>query len=225
MNCQDVTDITDFVVHLDISRDLFKNALARKGEVPVPIAPQEEMLHWFKYHVKDRAREAKDGESPMNAVYVVPPFPPCVKPLAELQKIMLSELLLETRHQDRYALLRSVSPSDKMSGINTVVEDESGKMMTLIMFNLLANTPADINQVIREGMVFAIKNPYLQLQRNGDHTLRIDQVSDYMELPIHDERVPVAWRKVPADEETGASWKAKGNDYFKASRFGDAIDW
>ncbi|KAH7308645.1 TPR domain protein [Stachybotrys elegans] len=221
MNNQDVSQDPLFAERLTRHQTNFRNALARSGERPVARASREEMLRLFIHNVARRATQERNGATDL---VIPPPYPPCDKPLASLSKIMLSDLVLETHHRGTFAIVRSLAPSDKTDGINAIVEDEAGKVLHMVMYNQETSAPAAINQIIRKDMALVIKQPYLTVLSDDNHALRIDHVSDVMELPIHDGRFPVAWRQQPIEAEaSSASWKAKGNDFFKQFRYVDAI--
>lgn len=75
-------------------------------------------------------------------------------------------------------------------------------------------------------MVLILKEPYLKLMSDGNYGLRVDHLSDVVFLSANDERIPTSWqRESAALSGTALTWKAKGNDHFKSSRYRSAVEW
>ncbi|KAL2832560.1 TPR domain protein [Aspergillus cavernicola] len=166
--------------------------------------------------------EASPENSTLYSTFIPPAYLPCVTPLNDLRKVMLDGLLLETHHRDRYVLLRAVTPSHTMNGVMVIVEDENSDVSVLVMYNQEERV---VNELLREGTVMILKEPYLKLMSDGGNGVRVDHLSDIIFLPPYDARVPAYWRKkLPSWVNTAMAWKEEGNEFFKSARFNSAIE-
>lgn len=171
-----------------------------------------------------REKTSKLSPDRLRFSFFPPAYPPCTRPFSELKKAMLNDLLLETHHRDSYLLLRSVTPSYRDNAVFSIVEDESEDVMLLELY--YQDRQRDVEDIVKEGMVLVVKEPYLRPDANGGHGVRVDHLSDLIRLPEYDERIPDAWRSDGSDLQLSAdSWKAKGNEYFNSRRYDNAIDW
>lgn len=89
---------------------------------------------------------------------------------------MIKDLLLETHHRERYLLLRTVIPTDTMTAVMAIVEDEDGEVLTLQLYN--QGDDLSGAQDIRQGTVIVVKEPYVKVMADGNYSIRVDHLSD-----------------------------------------------
>lgn len=196
-------------------------AQSRKGLHPGKVPPREEVTKEF---MAQREKTSKLSPERLRFSFFPLAYPPCTRPLSELKKTMLNDLLLETHHRDSYLLLRSVTPSYRDNTVFSIVEDESGDVMLLELY--YQDRQRDVEDIVKEGTVLVVKEPYLRPDANGGHGVRVDHLSDLIRLPEYDERIPVVWQSDSSALQLSAdSWKTKGNNYFNSRKYNNAIDW
>jgi hypothetical protein len=169
-----------------------------------------------------KAAAREEQTSFMRSSFVPPPYPPCAVPLSDLKKTMIDDLLLETHHRGTYLLVRSVTPQDRMTAVMAIVEDETGDVLMVQLYHQEDGT----EDIITEGTVLILKEPFLKLMSDGNYGLRVDHLSDAVFLSPDDERIPSNWRR-ESPEQSGAAlaWKTKGNTHFAKSAHRSAIEW
>jgi hypothetical protein len=172
-----------------------------------------------------KAEDAGRGKptSFIRSSFVPPSYPPCAVPLSDLNKTMIDHLLLETHHRGTYLLVRSVTPQNWMTAVMAIVEDEKGDVLMVQLYHQEDGT----EDVIVEGTVLLLKEPFLKLMSDGNYGLRVDHLSDIVFLSADDERIPGSWRRGSAEQSGGAAlaWKTKGNTHFAKSAHRSAIEW
>lgn len=137
---------------------------------------------------------------------------------------MIKQLTLETHHRGTYMLLRAVTPTNTMTAVMVVVEDEEGNVVLLQLYN--QEKELSVSEYLAGGRVMIVKEPYLKIMVDGNYGLRVDHLSDIMFLPKHDSLVPLSWRPRVMEEDAPADdWKVKGNDYFNKAGYLSAIEW
>ncbi|ODM18565.1 hypothetical protein SI65_06437 [Aspergillus cristatus] len=194
-------------------------AEARKGQRPGK-APREKVIKEFMAQREEMSKLSPDRP---RFSFFSRAYHPCIRSLSELKKTMLNDLILETHHRDRHLLLRSVTQSYRDNGAFSIVEDENGDVMWLELY--YQDRQRDVEDIVKEGSVLIVKEPYLRPNGEGGHGIYVDQVSDLIRLPEYDERIPAAWRSDGSDLQLSAeSWKTKGNDYFNSRMYDNAIE-
>jgi hypothetical protein len=138
---------------------------------------------------------------------------------------MINDLLLETHHRGSYLMLRSITPPDRMNAIMAIVQDENEDAIMLQLYHQEEENERPAKEILAEGLVLIVKEPYLKLMSDGDYGIRVDHLSDIIHLPKYDERVPNCWRPRSAEHNASASaWKTTGNEHFKESKYHAAIE-
>lgn len=200
-------------------RAMFRSQ-SRKGQHPRKALPREEVIKVF---MDQREKMNKLSPDRPQFSFFPPSYPPCTRPFSELKKAMFNDLLLENHHRDSYLLLRLVTPSYRNNAIFSVVEDESGDVMLLELH--YQDRQRDVEDIAKKGTVLVVKEPYLRLDANGGHGVRVDHLSNLIRLPEYDERIPVVWQSDGSNIQLSAnSWKARGNEYFNNHKYDNAID-
>ncbi|KAF7588273.1 hypothetical protein BBP40_005927 [Aspergillus hancockii] len=161
----------------------------RKGQTPKPTKSRDEIIMQFMFRQMMGSSRAVDLHA-LRSSFVPPAYYPSVTVLSELKKALINNLTLETHHRGSYILVRAVTPTDRMTAIMAVVEDERGDVLMLQLYNQEKNLATDGRLV--EGTVMLIKEPYLKMMADGDYGLRVDHLSDIRLIPDHDPLVPSA---------------------------------
>jgi hypothetical protein len=152
-------------------------------------------------------------------------YPPCTQPLSSLQRISLTDLVLETVHHGKCLLLRTIVNPKQIVAIATVVEDPEGNVEVLQLFN--QNPNRSYTDIIPNDSIIVLKEPYYKISAQGETSLRCDHPTDLIFLDANDPVVqglkwktgtPKAYKILTANE-----YKTLGNDYFKQGKFYEAI--
>lgn len=225
MNTHDVSTIPEFLQLLLKQKQSLRDAQSRKGQHLKERKSRDEIIMQFRFQLLMNERRADSSTYNMRSSFIPPAYIPCFIPFSDLTKVMIKDLLLETHHRGTYLLLRSVTPPDRMTAVMAIVEDENKDVLMLQLYYQQAENERAAEDILKEGTVLIVKEPYLKLMSDGDYGIRIDHLSDVAHLSMYDERVPNCWKLKFAEHNVSASaWKAKGNDYFNESRYYAAIE-
>ncbi|OQE24015.1 hypothetical protein PENFLA_c010G09886 [Penicillium flavigenum] len=221
MDTHDVSNVPEYFRYLQAQKQNLKNAQAAKGRPARSPKSKDEILMQFMFRQMMRTEAPA---SPMNirSSFLPPAYPPCVSPFSKLKKVMIKSLCLETHHRDQYLLLRTVTPTDTMTAVMAIVEDEDGSVLMLQLYNQeeeLSGTHS-----LREGTVLVVNEPYVKVMADGDYGIRVDHLSDVWFIPEFDDLVPLSWRKrVTQADGNASSWKEKGSEHFEKGDYHSAI--
>lgn len=221
MNVHQVSTLPEYWKVLENQKRTLEDAQSLKGQRPRQTKTRDEIIMNFSFHrMMDFTRSHKFN---IRSSFVPPAYPPCIVPLQELTKVMLSDLRLETHHRGSYVLLRAVTPNHKMTAVMTIVEDENEDVFTLQLYH---QNDQVVEQMLHEGTILIVKEPYLKLMSDGNYGIRVDHLSDIVYLPTYDQRVTGYWRiDLPIQLTSAISWKEKGNEDFRKARYYLAIEW
>ena len=197
---------------LQAHQQTLRDAQSRKGQPPKERKSLDELI---LIHKKGRIANARpmpaDGFKILSA-FLCPPYAPSVRTLSSLKKTMVKDLLLETHHRGFYVLLRTVTPAFSMTGILAIVEDGNGDGVILNLYYHDKSIPAQ--DLLQEGQVLIVKEPYLNTTSDGNLGIRVDHLSDAIFLHVFDERVPEKRRHSSmADESVASTWRTRGNNF------------
>ncbi|KAI9726263.1 MAG: hypothetical protein M1834_009065 [Cirrosporium novae-zelandiae] len=140
--------------------------------------------------------------------------------LADLRKVMIKDLVIETHHRGSFTLLRNITRPFLLSTSTTIMEDESGDAITVQLYH---NEP----KKIIDGALCVIREPYLKVltARLGDYAISVDHINDIFWLSSTDELVPLEWQLgMKSQVQTVDDWKQKGNAAMGVGDFQDAIE-
>ena len=133
----------------------------------------------------------------------------------QYKPIYVSNLMLETTHKGRVLRGRVVTPPLVMTSIMTIIEDETGAIVKIAVYNAL---PEDLDlraktaaaqEFLKEGTVVAIIDPFYKTFMDLSRGIRID---DPLELIFMDDM----GSKTPID------LRCEGNDQFKSKNYAQA---
>ncbi|CAH0045204.1 unnamed protein product [Clonostachys solani] len=153
------------------------------------------------------------------------PYPPSTKSLGELKKKMIKDLHMELHHEGAFLVVRSIAPPTRLTSIMAIVEDENQDVVLLQLYNQEKETEYPADEILGDGMVVMLKNPYLKTTSDGTYGLRVDHLSDIVCLARHDDRVPSKWRiNLRDDTKNALYWKNLGNRFFGDTQYRAAIE-
>lgn len=214
----------EYVDYLRLRKTQYLECQSRAGEPNPPTWTREALMLHF---VMDSAM-TKMGMTPVGpakpadaqVLFTLAEYPPCVTPLAELKKIMTTDLRLGIHHRGAYLLIRPVTPMlRKGHYMMVIVEDEKGGVCQLRFFS--SERDHELNHEDGPGMysAFILKEPYLEIVSPTDQILRLDHPSDALNITFEDESLPIAWKRQTGEADTSPThWKQMGNDCFKADK-------
>ena len=223
MDTHDVSDAPECLRHLQAQKQNLKKAQGVKGHRATPQKSKNEILMQF---IIRQSMKTKAFASPTNiqSSFLPPAYPPCVRPFNELQKTMIKSLRLETHHRGQYLLVRTVTPTDTMTAVMAIVEDEEGSVLMLQLYN--QEQELSDAQCLKTGTVLVVKEPYVKVMADGDYGIRVDHLSDVSFIPEFGDLVPLPWRaRVTQADDDSSSWKTKGSEHFHQGDYRSAIQW
>lgn len=205
-----------------------ERAVEREGEAPRDIPPVQ---HLVRSHLKAREQikfndqvRLRSGRGTVRTTQLPRPYLPCTKSAHELEPMLISEMRLETHHRDHKVILRVLTPSHRINAVITVVEDEGGTGATLQLYHLLEESVVPDEEVVYEGRVCVLKEPFFKVATDGSYSLRVDHVNDIVWLADDDKRIPAKWRrKTPSREIPSLQSRMEGNDAVKRSEWARAV--
>ncbi|KAJ5611683.1 hypothetical protein N7528_008788 [Penicillium herquei] len=214
MDVHDVSDIPEYLALLEKHRQYLQKNQKLQGQKPkLSISRLEAVTQFMSRRHVHIVNEVKGPSESLQirCSYLPFAYPPSTAPLSDLKKMMIEDLRVETHHRGRYLLLRTVTPADLVLGSIVMAEDEDDRVFMLI----LHNQGEELSKFMTLGTVLVVKEPYLKLLADRTYGIRVDHVSDVILIPDFDERVPLAWRpQITSAEDSAASWKEKGNEFF-----------
>jgi hypothetical protein len=142
-----------------------------------------------------------------------PAYLPCTTPLAELRRIGIRDLRLETHHRGTYLLVRAMSPPNRMTGIMVMVEDEFDHAVMLQIYQQDNEETRAAKDILDAGTVMILKQPFFKVMASREYGLRVDHLSDIIGVDEYDPRRPTSWCPRVLDVELSAVvLKNRGNE-------------
>jgi tetratricopeptide (TPR) repeat protein len=186
-----------------------------------PTRPSRQQL-LFQF---DMSRDAEANNTD-RSYFINTSYPPCSQALSELTALTIADLELESHHRGKVLILRGIDEPVRSAAVQTIVEDSSGDVERLAVYNCPANwKPEDY---LPDEAVFAVKEPYYEQAGQGS-CVRVDHPSDIVRLSPSDPMLPELFR--PSESKSAFQWKDEGNkaygsgDYHLALRlYNNAID-
>lgn len=177
----------------------------------------------MKYMLARMMREGQSGfDLHMKTTFIPPAYAPSIVPLANLTKAMINDLRLETHYRGSYVLLRSIVPADRISAVLSIVEDEDGSALTFSLYH--QGKERAVEDILAQGAVFIVKEPYLKVMADGNCGIRVDHVTDISYLGMENPLMPAPWRQTCDGRANAEDMKVKGNEYFHKGKYYAAID-
>lgn len=158
------------------------------------------------------AKRRRPKENMIHSSFIPAAYPPCTCSVSSLQSIKIKYLRLETHHRSKFLLLRAITPPDRMTGIICLVEDEDEEVATLQIYQQDEETVRKAIQIVDVGTILLVKEPYFKTMANGEYGLRVDHLSDLVEVDEGAAIVPRTWRPRRSSTRISAdSLKLEGN--------------
>ncbi|PLN80224.1 hypothetical protein BDW42DRAFT_116132 [Aspergillus taichungensis] len=221
MDTHDVSDVPEYLGYLQAQKQNLKKAQSVKGHPATPQKSKNEILKQFMFRLS-KSTKASVSLTNIRSSFLPPAYPPCVRPFNELKKVMIKSLRLETHHRGQYLLVRTVTPTDTMTAVMAIVEDEEGRVLMLQLYN--QGQELSDAQCLKTGTVLVVKEPYVKVMADGDYGIRVDHLSDVSFIPEFGDLVPLLWRtRVTQADENSSSWKTKGSEHFHEGDYRSAI--
>ena len=225
MDTHDVSDSQQFMQLLLKQKQNLRDAQSRKGQRPRGRKSREDLIMQFRIRLMMKHNRV-DTNSSLRSSFIPPAYSPCISPFCDLTKVLINDLLVETHHRGTSLFLRSITPPDRMNAVMAIVEDENEDVLMLQLYYQEEENKCATEEILGEGTILIVKEPYLKLMSDEDYGIRVDHLSDVIYLPMHDQRVPSRWQPRFTDYDMSVqAWKTKGNEYFNASKYHFAIDW
>lgn len=224
MDIHDVSGFPRYIEVLEKQKQVLRDAQSRKGQAPTEIKTRDELIIAHTFHHMLILQETPSDAFKIQSSFLPPPYHPSISPLSALKQAMIKDLVLETHHRGDFVLLRTVTPASTMSAIMAIVEDENEDGVILQLYHQDKSRPAE--DILEEGAVLIVKEPFLKTTSDGNIAIRVDHLSDVIFLHVFDKKVPRAWRQFPAEEETSAdTWRTRGKNFFKRFKHQFAVEW
>lgn len=203
-------------------KQTLQKAKKRKGQRPRDRKSREELYTGFMMALLAGAhRERRNG---MYSSFIPPAYLPCTTPLAELRRVAIQDLQLETHHRGTYLPLRAITPPSRMTGIMILVEDHRADVVMLQLYNQEEEDTRETTDIVNVGTILVVKEPYFKVMASGEYGLRVDHLSDVIYVDKDDPEIPEAWRPRLIEVELSAdSLKRKGNFAIGEGKYWQAI--
>ncbi|KAJ3941758.1 uncharacterized protein N0V96_008472 [Colletotrichum fioriniae] len=192
MDIRDVSNVGDFASVMERLQAAAERAGRRKGQVPHDHPPPDMLVIQFmlarSMHISRPA--APSGGSNIATTQIPPAYPPCVHPVNELQPLPISKMRLEEDHRGKLVIVRTMTPTDQINAIMAIAEDKAGTAVLLQLYNQPDHRVVQPDDILPEGSICLIKDPFLKATTDGKYSLRVDHIDDIILLPEGDERIP-----------------------------------
>ncbi|KAG9600336.1 SET domain-containing protein, partial [Aureobasidium melanogenum] len=145
---------------------------------------------------------------------------PCSLPLAQLKKIFLKDLRFETHHRGSFLLLRVFCQPFRKAAVMAAVEDETGDVDRVALYHTKEALRGF--EVVPEGTVVTVKEPFYHLEEDGRYVLRVDHPSDMVVLDQHHKLCPEQWQNREEIQLTALECKREGKKAFVREEYPEA---
>lgn len=151
------------------------------------------------------------------------PHPPCATDMNSLEPVLLSSLKLETHQRGAKIVLRVCSPPHRRGAILAIVEDEEGTVAAIQLYLQSPESLISAFEIINEGDVLVLKEPYLRRSSEQTYNLIVDHVSDLIWLSLGDENIPQKWRPHQDTPEYSTASRLQGNQFLDEGKLLKAL--
>lgn len=135
MDTKDVSGDKHLAAVMAAAKKSAEVAKKRKGQLVRDHPPPAFMIARFMANLQEPADSLDPNKGAVLTSQVPSPYPPCTLPLSELQPLMISDMMLETHHRGRKALLHVLTPPSRMTAVMAIVEDERGTAVVLQLYH------------------------------------------------------------------------------------------
>lgn len=228
MDIDDVSGMDHFTAALCQQKQTLEAAKKRKGDRPTNMKSRDQLIQMFMMSRSSQNMMYRPNHTNImvHQSWVAEPYPPSVAPLPTLKKIHINEMQLETHHRGSYALLRMATPSNVMTAVIFIVEDEKENGIMLQVYHQEDTEYGLAKDIAQMGDVCIVKEPYFKIMGNGEYGLRVDHVTDIIWLAQDDDRVPLGWApRISEVDIIAKALKEEGNAALKAREMNKAVKW
>lgn len=223
MDIKDVSSLDNYRMFFDRIKINTKRASLRKGENPHDHPPANLLVAQFMMRLGRTASINSRNDRTLSTSQVPPYYPPSVQPVRELMPLMISRMTLENHHRSSQALIHVLTPSDRMTAVTAIVEDEEGTAVLLQLYHQPDESMVSKEQILQLGDVCIVKEPFFKTTTDGSYSLRVDHVSDIIWLEDADDRIPLKWRKrVLLLDVSSKDIRAQGNTAVQKRNWAEA---
>lgn len=218
-------DISHYFELLENQKRVLQRAKSRHGQRPNDRKPRDLMYKQFMMALMaTTANEQREEGHLLHSSFIPPAYLPCTTPLAQLKPIAIGQLTLETHHRGRYLLLRAIAPPYRMTAILVLAEDEHGDVAVLQLYQQDEQHVRDITDIVNEGDILLIKEPYFKVMASGEYGLRVDHLSDLLYIDRDEPILPKRWYpQISKAEKSAEIFKSKGDNAIGAGKYWKAI--
>jgi hypothetical protein len=221
MNVHDVGE--EFAQLLSQQKQNLQKAQVRRGQRPRDWKSKDEMYMGFMMAILSNDMR-KQRNYMVQTSFIPPAYLPCTTPLAELRRTGIRDLRLETHHRGTYLMIRAMTPPNRMTGIMVLVEDESDHAVMLQIYQQDNEEIRAAKDVVDTGTVMILKEPFFKVMASGEYGLRVDHLSDIIEVDEYDPRRPARWCPRVLDVDLSAVvLKNRGNEAVGEGKYWRAI--
>jgi hypothetical protein len=221
----DVCNVTEEYGQFIKSQKLtLQKAKKRKGQRPQDRKSKQQAYAGFMLALMMRRGEGNENLNQIYSSFIPPAYHPCTTPVAMLRRVYIADLQLETHHRGGYLLLRSITPPSRMTAILAIMEDEKGDAILVQLYQQEDEVARKAVDIVNVGTILLIKEPYFKVMGDGEYGLRVDHLSDVINLDKDDTKVPQKWQpRLTEIGHTAESLKLRGNTAVREERYRDAI--
>ncbi|ROT37968.1 SET domain-containing protein [Sodiomyces alkalinus F11] len=215
MDTQDISNESQFLAHLRQVERRQKEALRMKGQLVRDHPPAEKLIskHMMSSLMSSMASSSLRNNYTMALSQLPPAYPPCIRPVSELEPMAISDMRLETHHRGKMILIRVRTPPNRITAVMTIVEDEEGTAVVLQLYHQPDESMVPAEEVLQPDDVFILKEPFFKRATDGSYSLRVDHPGDIVRLESNDERIPSKWRSRPLMHgQTSKHIRLQGNE-------------
>jgi hypothetical protein len=135
---------------------------------------------------------------------------------------MLKDLRLQTHHEGQYLIVRSIVSPGQVMSVMSIVEDECGDAIMITLRH--QDTSRHRDEILGEGMILAVKEPYLRQMSDGTHGIIVDYLSNYKYLSRKDNLTTGMWQgRLSESQDNAKSWNTAGKNLAETEMYFSAI--
>jgi len=144
--------------------------------------------------------------------------------MEKLRSIAIEDLQLETHHRVMYLSLRSITPPNRMTAISALMEDEKGDAVSLQLYKQEGDDLREAAEIVNVSTILLVKEPYFKVLGDGRYGVRVDHLSDVLNIQEDDTRISAKWQpRLVEIGFTAESLKLEGNAAIAKKSYRDAI--
>lgn len=222
--------------NIERAKNLYESTQKRKGK-KAPFIPDHNLILSHRMQ-KEEILSNVDGMKMINS-NIFDVYHSKVTELDKLKPILINDLLMETWHEGRFLLCRTIEEPYRINAVMSIVEDETGRISFMGLYNYTKHLTDKPDPYLPVNTILAIKEPYFKATTNGAAMIRCDSPSDVVIINYLDDnykKLKVSsirnWESFcsSADRVHAApvpnspkEWKTRGNDLYKRGLLKDAV--